>query len=428
MRILLIHDFYQQFGGADWMVLQEQEYLGRTDEVYFYSKHNKDVDASTLYKKVRFAADTLYCPRTAAELRGIVQRFVPDFAYVYNVYPLLSPAVFHVLHSLRVPILQNFQDFRIICPNGLFFTKGQTCERCIHGNFLHAVSQRCYKESYALSSLYAASVGLYRLMGALRKVNAYLFCTPFAQQKFIEAGVPTAKAFIKPNYVDASNVKPSSIVGSYAAFLGRLSPEKGLWTLVRAFETLPHRQLKIAGRGPVEDELRRYIHERGITNIELVGFKTGEEKATFLRDSAFAIMPSECYEQQPVSTLEAFTVGKPVISSDLGSSPYIIEDGKNGLLYKVGVSSDLASKSEFLFDHSAMALKMGQYGRYLIDTVYSPGYGRNLLVDIFRQVSSNEGGRRSRPNIMHPQSSQLVGRPGAEISHGLQGEDGISSD
>src|SRR5437879_1509128 len=164
----------------------------------------------------------------------------------------MSPAVFHVLHSMGVPILQNFQDFRPICPNGLFFANGQTCERCINRNFLHAISQRCYKESYALSALYAASVGTYRAMGAIRKVDAYLFCTPFAQQKFIAAGIPPEKTFIKPNYVDAANVTPNSTVGSYVGFLGRVAPEKGLWTLIRAFEQLKHRPLKIAGRGPVE--------------------------------------------------------------------------------------------------------------------------------------------------------------------------------
>lgn len=389
MRILLIHDFYQQFGGADWIALQEKEYLERTDDLYFYSKHNNDIDTPTLGKKLSFAADTMYSRRVADEVRDIVQHFVPEFAYVHNLYPLMSPAVIHVLHSLRVPILQNFQDFRTICPNGLFFANGKTCERCIQGNFLHAVSQRCYKQSYALSSLYAASVGLYRMMGAIRKVNAYLFCTPFAQQKFVAAGIPVAKTFIKPNYVDASNVRPSTEVGSYAAFLGRLAPEKGLWTLVRAFETLPHRQLKIAGRGPVEDDLRRYVHERGIANIEFVGFKTGEEKRDFLRNSAFAVVSSECYEQLPISILEAFTVGKPVIASDLGSIPYIIEDGKNGLLYKIGVAEDLACKADFLFNDSEMAVRMGRYARHLIDTVYSPGHGRKLLLEIFRQVTGN---------------------------------------
>jgi glycosyltransferase involved in cell wall biosynthesis len=386
MRILLIHNFYQQFGGADWIALKEKEYLERTDEVFFYTKHNRDIETPTLGKKLGFAANTLYNRRAGEEVREIVQQFAPDFVYLHNFYPLMSPAIVHALHAMRVPILQKFSDFRPICPNGLFFANGDICERCIHGNFFHTISQRCYKESYQLSSLYAASVALFRMMGAIRKVDAYLFLTPFAQKKFVEAGVPAERTYITPNYIDASKVKPSTEVGSYAAFLGRIAQEKGLWTLLRAFEMLPHRRLKIAGRGPVEAELRQYVQQRGIQNIEFVGFKSDESKQEFLRNSAFLILPSECYEQMPISILEAFASGKPVVAADLGSIPYIVEDGKNGLLYKVGNATDLANKADFLLANPEMILRMGHYARHLIDTRYSPSHGRQLLVDIFQRV------------------------------------------
>jgi len=393
MRILLIHNFYQQFGGADWIALKEKEYLERTDEVFFYTKHNRDIDTPSLTKKLGFAANTLYNCSTSEEVRDIVRQFAPDFAYLHNFYPLMSPAVVHTLQAMRVPILQKFSDFRPICPNGLFFANGNICERCMHGNFLHAISQRCYKESYQLSSLYAASVALFRMMGAIRKVDAYLFLTPFAQNKFVEAGVPVEKTYITPNYIDASDIQASTTVGGYGAFLGRIAHEKGLWTLVRAFETLPHRQLKIAGRGPVEADLRQYVRERGIQNIEFVGFKSDESKTEFLRNSAFVILPSECYEQMPISILEAFASGKPVVAADLGSIPYIVEDGKNGLLYKVGDAKDLANKTDFLFANPEMILRMGCYARHLIDTRYSPSHGRQLLVDIFQRVT----GQRREP-------------------------------
>lgn len=387
MRILLIHNFYQQFGGADWIALKEKEYLERTDEVFFYTKHNRDIDTPTVGEKIRFAANTLYNRRAAAEIRDVVQQFAPDFVYLHNFYPLMSPAIVHALHAMRVPILQKFSDFRPICPNGLFFANGDICERCIHGNFLHTISQRCYKQSYQLSSLYAASVALFRTMGAIRKVDAYLFLTPFAQKKFVEAGVPSEKTYVTPNYIDASGFQPNTTPGTYAAFLGRIAHEKGLWTLVRAFERLPHRQLKIAGHGPVEADLRQYVVGRGLQNIEFVGFKSDEAKRDFLRNSAFLILSSECYEQMPVSILEAFACGKPVVAADLGSIPYIIEDRENGLLYKVGNAKDLADKADFLMANPDMISRMGSYARRLIDTRYSPAHGRQLLIDVFHQVA-----------------------------------------
>jgi len=387
MRILLIHNFYQQFGGADWIALKEKEYLERTDEVFFYTKHNRDIDTPTVGEKIRFAANTLYNRSAAAEIREVVQQFAPDFVYLHNFYPLMSPAIVHALHAMRVPILQKFSDFRPICPNGLFFANGNICELCIIGNLFHTISQRCYKQSYQLSSLYAASVALFRIMGAIRKVDAYLFLTPFAQKKFVEAGVPAEKTYVTPNYIDASDIRPNTAPGTYAAFLGRIAHEKGLWTLLRAFEMLPHRQLKIAGRGPVEADLRQYVQERGLQNIEFVGFKSDEAKRDFLRNSAFLILPSECYEQMPISILEAFACGKPVVAAELGSIPYIVENGENGLLYKVGDAKDLAAKADFLMAKPEMISRMGGYARQQIDTRYSPAHGRQLLADIFHKVA-----------------------------------------
>jgi len=410
MRILLIHNFYQQFGGADWLALKEREYLEQTDEVFFYTKHNTDIDTPTLGDKLRFAANTLYNASAAAEVRNIVQRFAPDFVYLHNFYPLMSPAIVHALHTMRVPILQKFSDFRPICPNGLFFANGDVCERCIHGNFLHTISQRCYKQSYQLSSLYAASVALFRVMGAIRKVDAYLFLTPFAQKKFVEAGVPVEKTYVTPNYIDASDTQPNFKSGEYCVFLGRIAHEKGLWTLVRAFERLPHRNLKIAGRGPVEGDIRQYVRERRIDNIEFVGFKGDDVKREFLRSSAFLILPSECYEQMPSAILEAFACGKPVIAADLGSIPYIIEDGKNGLLYKVGDATDLAKKADFLFGNPEMMARMGKYARHLIENRYSPASGRQALVDIFHKIA---GKNRVKERAADVPAEQLSDAPQA---------------
>ena len=258
------------------------------------------------------------------ELKEIVEKTRPDGAYIINVFPLISPSVYHALHSLKVPSLQAVGGFRFFCPNALFYTNGHVCERCKHGNYLNAVRYRCYRDSYMFSALFAASIGLNRFAGMLRKISAFICLTEFIKLKLLEAGVPEDKLFIRPNFIDAARVTPRPGDGNYAVYLGRLSSEKGLWTLVRAFEALKEPLLRIVGTGPLEAELKGYVRERGITNIEFVGFKTGLEKWKLLKGSSFAVVPSECYETFGMVVLEAYAAGKPVIASDIGSLPYVV--------------------------------------------------------------------------------------------------------
>ena len=168
--------------------------------------------------------------------------------------------------------------------------------------------------------------------------------------------------------------------------MGRLSPEKGCWTLIHAFEQLPNVQLKIVGTGPVEDSLREYIRNKGIRNIEFLGFKSGEEKWQILRNSTCLVLPSEWYENFPITVLEGFMASKPVIASRMGGLPYIVEEGKSGLLFESGKANELAQKVQYLVDHPDEAARMGLRGRRLTETKYGPDEGYRNLMGIFSQV------------------------------------------
>jgi glycosyltransferase involved in cell wall biosynthesis len=175
----------------------------------------------------------------------------------------------------------------------------------------------------------------------------------------------------------------------YALFVGRLSPEKGCWTMVHAFEQLPAVPLKIVGTGPMEQELRDYVREKGIRNIELVGFKSGAEKWEILRNSLCLVLPSEWYENFPVTALEGFMAAKPVVASRMGGLPYIVGEGKSGLLFEAGNAGELAQKVQYLADHRQEAEAMGACGRRLTETKYGPVEGYKNLMGIFSQVQSN---------------------------------------
>jgi glycosyltransferase involved in cell wall biosynthesis len=387
MKILLIHDFYQQYGGEDAVALAEQKLLEQHGEqVASYTRHNDEIKGSRFLKKLAFSSATIYSPRTTKDLTEIVERSRPDAAYIHNVFPLISPSVYHVLNAMHTRSAQVVHDFRFLCPNAWFYTRGRVCELCSRGNYLNAIRYRCYRDSYALSALYSASVGLNRLAGMFRKISAFICLTEFTRLKLLESGIPENKLFIKPNFIDATNVAPCPGSGNYVVYLGRLSSEKGVWTLVRAFEVLKDPLLKIAGTGPLEVALKSYVREKGIKNVEFVGFKTGLEKMELLRGSLFSVVPSEWYETFALVALEAYAAGKPVIGSNLGSLPYVIENGRSGLLFEPANAVDLAEKTRHLLARPSAIEVMGRYARSLVETKYGPAENYKRLMEIFSQV------------------------------------------
>jgi len=389
MKVLLVHGAYQQFGGEDSVVRVETELLrSRGDEVHLYGRHNDELKQFGAVDKALFFPQTVYSWKTKRELSEVVRQFKPDVAFIHNVYPLISPSAYHTLHDLGVPAVQVLHNFRPFCPNGFYYTQGRICEACRDGNYLNAVKNRCYKDSYAFSALYGLTLGINRLEGMVEKISGFICLTEFFRIKMREAGIPESKLFVRPNFVDASTLNGGAKVGGYGLFVGRLSAEKGCWTLIRAFERLPQVPLKIVGTGPMELELRDYVRDRNLGNIEFLGFKSGAEKWEILRNALCVILPSEWYENFPVTALEAFMASKPVIASRMGGLPYIVEEGKSGLLFEAGKPEELAQKIQQLAAHPEEALRLGQCGRRMSETKYGPDQAYRNLMDIFSQVQA----------------------------------------
>jgi glycosyltransferase involved in cell wall biosynthesis len=243
-------------------------------------------------------------------------------------------------------------------------------------------------------------------MGWAEKTSAWICLTGFAESKLLDIGIPQEKIFIRPNFIDSSLIVPAERVGTYVIFLGRLSHEKGIWTLVRAFEQLKGIELKLVGTGPLENAIRSYVSQRNLQNIRLVGFKSGEEKWELLRNSLFVVVPSECYEMFPIAVLEAYVAGKPVVASDIGGLPYVVRDGKGGMLFRPGSVSDLIEKVRHLAESPAEIEAMGRYGRQLVETEYGPERAYDSLTAIFSAAcgagqapKDNSGGQRQPDSL-----------------------------
>ncbi len=388
MRVLIVHNGYQQFGGEDSVVKAEQQLLeNHGDEVRLFTRHNDEIKNFGLLDKVAFVPRTLYSGQTARKLTQTVREFKPDIAFAHNVYPLLSPSAFYRLHSLGVPTVQVMHNFRPFCPNGLYYTQGKICEKCRDGNYLNAIRYRCYKDSLFFSGLYGLTLGLNRLAGMMNKISGFICLTEFFKIKLGEAGVPAEKLFVRPNFLYAPPLpdEPTTAVG-YVLYLGRLSAEKGCWTMVKAFEQVPQVSLKIIGTGPLEEEIRAYIRDRNIPNIEMLGFKAGEEKWNLLRNALCTIVPSEWYENFPVVVLEAYSAAKPVLASRIGGLPFIVEDGRSGLLFEPGSVPDLVRVIQQMAGNPDLAAALGARCRQLAETTYGPDEAYRNLMGIFQRV------------------------------------------
>lgn len=388
MKILLVHNFYKFFAGEDSIALREKDLLESNGEnVFFFTRDNKETENYTTVQKINFFRQTIYSKKTEEEIKGIINDFKPDVAYTHNIFPLISPSIFHTLHKASIPCIQNVQDYRWLCPNGVFYINDRICERCKNGAFWNAVIYRCFRNSFLLSGLYAATISANRMAGVFKKIDVFLCTTEFNKQKLMEAGIEESRISIKPNYLDISGIEPSYGNGDYVIFLGRLSQEKGLWTLIHAFERLGDLRLCIVGTGPLEEPLKQYIHEKGINNISIEGFKQGLEKDNLLRNALFMVFPSEWYEHFPIVLLEAFAFGKPVIASNIGNMPLIVENEKSGLHFRAGDVDDLMDKIKTLIQNPSLIIRMGMYARKKIEADYTPEINYRILKSIFKRAS-----------------------------------------
>ena len=388
MKILVIHNDYMFPGGERIVVEAEAELLqSNGHEVINYSRSNAEIEDYGLLKKLLFFPQAIFSVKTYNNIRTLVKESQPDIAHVHNVFPLISPSVYYALRNADIPIVQTIHNFRFLCPNGLFYTNGSVCERCIHGNTLHAIRWKCYRESYPLSVIYASTIGIHRLINTFKLISTYIVLSNFTKNKLVESGVaPSEIIHVLSNYlptahntrVDLKKTEP------YFVFMGRLSAEKGLEFLLRAaMAKLPNGHLLVLGDGPEKDHLLSYAAELGLQNVDFLGFVDGDKKETILKNAIALILPSTCYENFPLAVLESYSVGTPVIASKLGSIPELVIDGQSGLLFTPGNSDELQEKMLHLMTNPSESIRLGQAAVQFATDKYSANIHYKNLVKIY---------------------------------------------
>lgn len=389
-KVVLAHNLYQQPGGEDEVYRAEASLLeARGHQVIRYSLHSETIPK---LGRLALAKAALWNSTVHRELGRVLREESPHLIHFHNTFPLISPSAYYAAREAGVPVVQSLHNYRLICPGGQLLRDSRPCELCV-GKYLAwpGIVHSCYRQSRSATTVTAAMLAWHRVRKTwARAVNIYVALTEFSRHKFIEGGLPADRIMVKPNflYVDPGL---GNHAGEFALFVGRLSPEKGVHTLVKAWQQLSRGlPLKVVGDGPVRGAIGQ-----SPANVEWLGYLPKDRVISLMKQAAFLILPSEWYESFPVTLLEAFATGLPVIASGHGALAEIVRDGGTGRLVRPGDAADLASKVEWALDHREEMSAMGRRARLEFEAKYSPERNYEMLMRIYLAARGGMGGPES---------------------------------
>ncbi|MCJ7459509.1 MAG: glycosyltransferase family 4 protein [candidate division Zixibacteria bacterium] len=407
MKILFVNKYYHPSGGPEKVILQYQEKLESLgDKVILFSmQHPKNLatpysryfvcnvdynGSSSFIDKTRMALNMFYSLEAKKKMELLLVEEKPDLAHLHNIYHQISPSILPVLKKKNIPVVMTLHDFKLLCPNYTFLRNGDPCESCEGKHFYKAVIHKCVKDSYWKSLVCSLEMYFHRFLKIYQDcVDAFIVLSEFSRDRFIKYGVPEEKIFYLPNYISVSGYSPRLLSQDYILFFGRLEHKNGIETLIKAMKHLPEVRLKVAGEGEMRRYLDAYVKQEKLENISFLNFVTSEKLNQLIANSFFTVFPNHAYHLCPMSILESFAFGKPVIGSNLGSVPELIEDGINGLLFEPKNVEELAEKIKYLYHHPLLAEKMGMAAREKVEEKYSEEEYYKKLLGLYDSLIKN---------------------------------------
>lgn len=405
MKVLLVHNHYQQPGGEDAVFAAEGALLeAYGHQVVRHVVHNDEVDG---INRVRLAGMTIWNTHSYDRVRAIVAAERPEVVHFHNTLPLISPAGFYAARTAGAAVVLTLHNYRLLCPSAIFLRDEQVCEECLGKLFAWpSVRHGCYRGSRAASAAVSVMLAGHALAGTwTRQIDAYIALTDFARDKYVQGGLPAAKMHVKPNFL-ADDPGPGEGEGDYALFIGRLAPEKGLRTLLAAWALMDSPPpLKIVGDGPLAAEVRDAIAGGlGAGGVEWLGQQGRSEVLALARGARLLIFPSIWYEGFPMAIVEAFAAGLPVVGSGLGSMASIIQDGGTGLLVRPGDAAHLAARVQEVLACPDALVRMRRAARAAFETHYTAPVNHRLLLDIYTAALAERTHSSNVPELFSPSS------------------------
>jgi len=382
MKVLQVHNRYRLRGGEDAVVENTLAALERHGHEALLFEADSAGAAGGLAGKVRMAAGAIWSPPSRARMLATLERERPDVVHVHNLYPLLSPAVLAACKSAGVPVVMTCHNYRLTCPIGIHFTAGAVCEKCRGGHDYWCLIRNCRDSrtesaAYALRNFMTGHLNLFE-----RNIDKFLCISEFLKSYLVESGYPAAKFTVVPNMIPIPESAADASEGSYVAFLGRFSAEKGIETLLAAAEKVPHIPVKLAGSGPLEDALRAAAP----ANVSFAGMMDRDGLRSFYRSARCTVVPSVWHETFGLVAVEAMSHGVPVVASKIGGLAELVADGETGFQFPAGDSGALARHLETLWSDPALAGRLGAAGRAQVAAEYSEARYVARLEAVYEEV------------------------------------------
>lgn len=388
-NILVVHNYYQIPGGEDTVVANEKNVLeDHGHKVVLYSRNNSELKSMSKLRKLMLPFTTVFNPKTYRDIKRLIKTEKIDIVHIHNTLNLISPSVYYAAIVMKVPVVQTIHNFRLLCPGATFYRAGHICEECVAKGLMCAVKHSCYRGSKLQTLACVISTKIHRMTGVYGKIN-YICLTKFNKEKLLQMKqIKPEKIFVKPNFVESRDICVSKECReNQLVFIGRLDKLKGIDLLFKSWKQMGNTapRLIVCGSGPMEKWCREFL-EKSTVNIEFRGFIPNKEARELIANSKALILPTQCYEGFPMTIVEAFSVGTPVICSDLGNAGSIITDGVDGIKFQHTSVTSLIQAIHRLEKSNIEVLGGNAYMKY--NKYFAPDKNYEILSDIYSLISS----------------------------------------
>ena len=406
MKILLINKFLYPKGGDAISTLNTGKLLSdRGHRVYYwgmrhpqnaYNENEKYLLNYTDYDKknglkqtLKQSINILYSFEAKSKIIQLIKKDKPDIVHLNNFAHQISPSILDVFTKYGIPSVMTMHDYKLVCPVYSLYVRGRVCEKCSRKKFINCFLNKCSKNSYLKSLINTAEMYLHHsILHIYDKINLFISPSKFLKNKLYELGFRGNIVYL-PNFVNSEEFIPQyQFYEKTFCYIGRLLSEKGLLTLIKAMAGL-NIELKIIGDGPIKNMLENRVKDLKLRNIRFLGFKSGNELKGEIAMSMAVVIPSEWYENNPRSALEAFALGKPVIGARIGGIPELVIDNFNGLTFEPGNHMDLREKILYLISNSSKIPEMGKNSRKFVTNNFNSSSHYNKLIEIYNSVLKN---------------------------------------
>ena len=327
----------------------------------------------------------IYSRDAAKSIQRLLKNTNVDIAHFHIYYGKLTASILGGLKKAGIPLIQTLHEYKITCPVYSHLSNDEICEACAGKHFWRALPKRCNRNSLARTALSVAESYVSRSLGSVDKFDHFISVSHFLRKKMIQYGMPEDKISTVHNFTDVSDITPNFSTGDYVLYFGRVHRSKGIMTLIEAATPLKQVPLYIVGDGEAMPEVKQIIEQNGCEHIHLLGFKRGEELQELILNSICTVLPSEWYENCPMSVLESYAYGKPVIGADIGGIPELIVDKVDGFLVPSGEHEPLRDRLLWMSEHKTEAAEMGKAGRRKMETEFNADIHYQKIINIYEK-------------------------------------------